>query len=127
MGKELWSRPAPTLPSQGAKGAAVVESAPALGAAETAEGAAMESHQQLVEWGWCVWRCEGLSGDIIVVAIDDTIKGYPGGYPVYTLQELEDILVLDDQLLQAAHRAKKELGARISVPGGTGAKPGEIS
>lgn len=106
MNKDLWSRPAPDIPGQGAKGAAVME-APA--AAEVAAA----SHQQLVERGWCAWRCEGLGDDTIVVVIDETINGYPGGYPVYTLQELKDILPLGDQLLQAAHRAKKELGAKI--------------
>ena len=111
MGKESWARPAPAVPDQGAKGAAVM--APP-------EETAAESHRQLVERGWCAWRCEGLGGDTIVVVIDDTIplsrvsNGCPTAYPVYTLQELADILGLDDQLLQAAHRAKKELGAQIS-------------
>ncbi|MBA7712085.1 hypothetical protein ES703_121055 [subsurface metagenome] len=82
--------------------------------AETAEGATAESSKLLEDQGWCLWRCRGLGDDIIVVIISELITSYPTGYPVYTLQELEDILPLDDQLLQAAHRAKKELGAQIS-------------
>lgn len=107
MDKELWNQPAPVPPGQGAKGAAVME-------ASAAEEVAEASSKLLADQGWCTWRCEGLGGDIIVVVTSELITAYPKGYPVYTLQELKDILSLDDHLLQAAHRAKKELGARIS-------------
>ena len=120
MGKQSWNQPAPMLPDQGAKSAAVMEVTPE----ETAEGTtvmeapaediAAESSKQLEDQGWCTWRCEGLGGDVIVVIISELITNYPRDYPVYTLQELRDILPLDDLMLQAAHRAKKELGAQIS-------------
>jgi hypothetical protein len=107
--KNLWDRPAPASPGLGAQeraGTAVLEKA-------LPEEVAAESHQQLMENGWCTWQCEKLGGDIIIVVVGEGVTGYPEGYPVYTLQELRDILPLDDKLLQAAHRAKKELGAQI--------------
>ena len=106
MGKNLWSRPAPDLPVRGAKSAAVMEPL-------ATEEVAAESSRQLEEKGWCLWECSGLGGEVIVVIISELITNYPKEYPVYTLQELKDILPLDDQMLQAAHRAKKELGAKI--------------
>jgi hypothetical protein len=105
MGKALWNRPAPAAP--GTKvGTAVLE--PTVPEEVTAV-----SHQQLVERGWCAWQCERLGGDTIIVVVGEGVTGYPEGYPVYTLQELRDILPMDDKLLQVAHRAKRELGAQI--------------
>jgi hypothetical protein len=112
MGKELWNQPAPV------EGATAVKEREAPAAiSETAAAAVAEvSHYQLAERGWCAWQCQGLGGDTIIVVVDETFTNYPRGYPVYTLRELYDILSLDDKLLQAAHRAKKELGARIEGP-----------
>jgi hypothetical protein len=108
MSKERWSRPAPAPEGQGAK-SVVLEPLPA-------EEVAAESSKLLEDQGWCTWRCERLGGDVIVVVIDELITGYPAGFPVYTLQELKDILQLDDPMLQMAHEAKKKLRARVEIP-----------
>ncbi len=108
MSKGLWSRPAPVPEGSGGKSAVMELPSP--------EEVAAESHELLVAKGWCLWCCHFLGGDIIVVIIDGDVTGYPGGYPVYTLQELKDILPLEDHELLIAHEAKRKLGARIEDP-----------
>jgi hypothetical protein len=82
-----------------------------------AEEVATETRKLLEAQGWCPWRCSALDNDVIIVVIDELVGGYPMGYPVYTVQELDVITVLDDQLLRVTYKAKKELGARIEAPG----------
>ncbi len=104
MSDKSWNRPAPV----------VAEKPQATTALQPPEEAAEELHQLLMVRGWGQWRCSALGGDVIVVVIDELINGYPVGYPVYTLQELNDVVGLDDRLLRIAHEAKKELGAKVA-------------
>jgi hypothetical protein len=106
--KNLWNQPAPASPGQGAKGGTAVMEAPAL------EEEVATISRQLEDRGWCLLRCGGVfGGDTIVLTANKLITGYPEGYPVYSTGEIAALLPLDDRLLQAAHRAKKELGAQI--------------
>ena len=102
MSDKSWNRPAP-----------VMEKPRDAAELRPPEEVAEESHRLLAEQGWCQWQCSALGGDVIVVVIDETVTGYPAGKPVYTLQELSEIVELDDRLLRAAHEAKKGLGAKV--------------
>ena len=110
--KAPWNQPAP-VPAGPGTTAVKEREAPAVISDTAAAAVAEVSHHHLSERGWCSWRCMKLDGDTIIVVIDETIDNYPKGYPVYTLQELKDILPLDDKMLRAAHRAKKLTGARM--------------
>jgi len=53
-----------------------------------AEETARRTRELLTMRGWCLWRCNIL-GDTIAVVIDENVEGVPGGYPVYTVTQLE--------------------------------------
>lgn len=80
---------------------------------EQAEGVARRTFEFLNTRGWCLWRCHTLADEEIVVARDELVKGFPGGYPVYTEQELECLLEVDNSTLRLVHEAKKLAGATV--------------
>lgn len=91
MGK--WNRAAPVVePEEGLQLAEVV---------------AERTYEQLATRGWCLWKCDVLGDDIIVVVRDELVQDIPEGYPVYTSQELFDLLDLDDAMVRMIHEAKK--------------------
>ena len=79
------------------------------------EAVAVETQKLLADPGWCLWRCSALSGEVIVVARDELVPGYPAGYPVYTDQELIELARegVGVEVIRMAHEVKKTLGAKI--------------
>lgn len=98
-----WNRPAPI---------ATMEKPGPAGEPLPPEEVAAETHRQLEERGWCPWDCSELGSETVIVAIDETVQ-VPAGYPVYTVQELEEAIDLDGRQLQTVHELKKLAGARI--------------
>lgn len=63
--------------------------------------------------GWCLWKCDILNGDVIVVVRDELVEGVPAGYPVYYEQELSELLDADDAMIRMVHEAKKKAEVNI--------------
>jgi hypothetical protein len=66
--------------------------------------------------GWCLWQCDALDGEIIVVAADDSVTGMPPERPLYTLAELRQLCSrepLDIAALRIVHEAKKLTRATV--------------
>lgn len=92
-----------------------------------AEEAARLTRELLTMQGWCLWRCAFLNGEVIAMARDDSVKGIPDGYLVYTEAELEELCQGDvsEATLRLVHEAKKIAGAVvISVEGAERLKEG---
>jgi len=104
MSKENWNRPAP---------AAVALKPPAE--PQSPEEVAAETHRQLEDPGWCLWRCSTLDDEVIVVVRDELVTGYPPGFPVYTAQELFECTKAGGEFIRVAHEAKKTLGAKVAA------------
>jgi len=80
---------------------------------EQAQEVAKQTSELLNTPGWCLWKCRALNDEVIVVTRDELVSGIPGGYPVYTEQELEYLLEADDSTLRLVHEAKKQAGAVV--------------
>jgi len=80
---------------------------PVSAPAQSPETVAMRTRQLLDGRGWCLWQCSALGDDAIVVARDETVKGFPAGLPVYTEAELEEISQAADSTIHLVHEAKK--------------------
>ena len=63
----------------------------------------------LADQGWCLWKCSVLNDDVIVLVRSEKITGFPQGYPVYTLDEIEKLFDHDIKIstLRLIHQAKK--------------------
>jgi len=81
-----------------------------------AEETAHRTRELLASEGWCLWKCSTLGGDIIAVVLDENIEGVPGGYPVYTEAELEELCqdVVTEATISLVHEAKKLAGAKVT-------------
>lgn len=84
-----------------------------------AKEVAQSTQEFLATRGWCLWQCETLGGDAILV-VDDFAKPkeLPAEYPVYTLSEI-DILFGGDKpsshnTLRLIQEAKKMAGAKVA-------------
>lgn len=66
--------------------------------------------------GFVLWKCKNLNNDLIVIIKDKKTAGYPLGYPVYTLGELEE---LNDKPMatQRLIHAIKLAGVQDNLPG----------
>jgi len=86
-----------------------------LEALAQAEETARRTRELLPTRGWCLWKCAVLGGDIMVVVLDDNVEGVPGGYPVYTEAELEELCQdgVSEATLRLVHEAKKLTGAKV--------------
>lgn len=82
---------------------------------QLAEEVAAGTHRLLEDPGWCLWRCNALANDVIVVVRDELVTGYPAGYPVYTDQELIELVRegVGVEAIRLVHEAKKSLGAKV--------------
>ena len=80
-----------------------------------AEETAQRTKEFLTTWGWCLWKCSVLGGEIIAVVLDENVEGVPGGYPVYTEAELEELHQdgVSGATLRLVHEAKKIAGAVV--------------
>lgn len=100
LSDKVWGSPGPGEPA-----AAVVEKAAA--GPQPAEVVAEETRRQLEGQGWCLWRCSTLGDDVIVVARDELVTAYPTGYPVYLVQELEELLGASADTVRRIYEVKK--------------------
>ena len=85
-----------------------------------------ETQQQLVDRGWCLWRCNVLDGEVIIVVRDELVTGYPAGFPVYTTQELIELAQegVGVEAIRLVHEAKKSCGAKVQEVKHAGSKVG---
>lgn len=66
--------------------------------------------------GWCVWSCSNLGGErIFVVQSELAILHLPhNNYPVYTINELNDLSDSPIDTIRLVHQAKKTVpGAQV--------------
>ena len=84
-----------------------------------AEEVAQRTEELLATRGWCLWQCEALGGEVVVVTIDGDVPGIPRGKVVYTEAELKKLFggekPVNGPTLRLIHEAKKQ-GAVITVP-----------
>ncbi len=89
------------------------------GAQAQAEEVAQRTEQLLATRGWCLWQCETLDGDTVLIVDDFTEpEELLAGYPVYTISEI-DILFGGDKpvscnTLRLVHEAKKLARAKVT-------------
>lgn len=74
---------------------------------ERARQVAARTQEYLDGRGWVIWACKFFGGEKIVVVRDQTIIGYPDGYPVYTDAELNLMQGWPDSSLRIVHETKK--------------------
>lgn len=72
-----------------------------------AQEVAKRTKQLLATQGWCLWACNTLNKDIIVVTRNELIDGYPQRYSVYTQAELELLSNTGAATKLLVHEAKK--------------------
>ena len=65
--------------------------------------------------GYCLWQCQTLNNEIIVVARDDKVTGIPKDYPAYTEAELNELCAgkVTPEAIRLVHHARKLTGAKI--------------
>lgn len=84
-----------------------------------AEEVARRTREFLATRGWCLWQCETLGGDTILIVGDFAEpEELPAEYPVYTLSEI-DILFGKDKsashnTLRLVQEAKKLAEAKVT-------------
>lgn len=83
------------------------------GRRQSPEEVGRRTSELLGERGWCLWRCDVLDGDIIVVVDEAIARDVPGGHPAYTVRELFLLLKLDEATIRLIHEAKRLGGAVI--------------
>ena len=78
-----------------------------------AQEVAARTQDLLEKRGWCLWGCEVLGGEVIVIARDDKVE-VPEGYVVYTDDELKRLFSkpMTAGTVRLIHEAKKR-GARV--------------
>jgi len=88
-----------------------------LEALAQAEEVAQRTRELLDSQGWCLWKCHAFDDEVIVVAIDEFLKGIPQGRVIYTDAELRELFGTDKSVtsatLRLVHEAKKR-GALIA-------------
>ena len=80
-----------------------------------AQKVASHTEQLLTGRGWCLWECHNLGDEMIIVVRDELVENAPGGYPIYTKAELEELCRgnASKETMRLVHEAKKSAGARI--------------
>lgn len=81
-----------------------------------AEEVARRTSELLITQGWCLWKCSTLGGDVVVVVRDESVKGIPEGYPIYTELELGELCQdgVSEATLKLVHETKKMAGAKVT-------------
>jgi len=82
---------------------------------QQAEELVRYTYQQFAVMGWCLWKCESLGAEVMVVTRDDKVTGIPTGLPVYTEAELIELHrgSLSRSIMRLVHEAKKRTTARV--------------
>jgi len=92
---------------------------------QQARAVANRTRELLDTRGWCTWRCQALRGEVIVLARDSHVTGFPTGLPLYTEAELLELTTgrVRPSTIRLVHEAKKTMHPTIitqpSQPGGT--------
>ena len=68
---------------------------------------------QIAARGFCLWRCQALGGQVIMVVDRDLPAGAPSGYLVYCLEELVKIEPLPASTIKLINTAKRLAGAVV--------------
>lgn len=88
-----------------------------LEALAQAQEVAKRTSEFLATRGWCLWKCEALDGDTILIA-DNFAEDLPDGYPIYAISELEILFGGDNPVsrntLKLLHEAKKLAEAKVT-------------
>jgi hypothetical protein len=63
--------------------------------------------------GWCLWKCQALGGETIVVTTCPGVFHYPPGYTVWSLEELDKVGKVAVAVLQRVQRFKKVMHIEI--------------
>jgi len=81
-----------------------------------AEEVARRTRELLATRGWCLWKCSTLGGEVIALVGGENVTGVPGGYPVYTELELEELCQdgVSEATLRLVHEAKKIAGTKVT-------------
>ncbi len=71
--------------------------------------------QLLATQGWCLWQCSTLNDEIIAVVRDESVRGIPEGYTVYTKAELEEVARANTsaKTIRLIHEIKKRTHATV--------------
>ena len=87
---------------------------------QSPEEVGVRTSELLGEQGWCLWQCEVLNGEVIVVVdeadspgVRATNRNLPEGHAVYKLRELFLLLKVNDSTIRLVHEAKKLGGAVV--------------
>jgi len=86
-------------------------------------GDVMEAHRTawdtediLATQGWCLWQCDTLDGEVVVIIRDEGRSDIPHQYTRYTENEIHTIFGHNHRInnahIRLIHRAKKN-GARV--------------
>ena len=76
--------------------------------AENAGVVAARTRDYLFSRGWCIWRLASLNRERIVIVLDREVAGYPGGLPVYTLDEIGEVAKMPVSTLRLVQIAKRQ-------------------
>ena len=101
----------PPAPDEVADGDPAVKE---LAREESTEAVAARTRELLDGLGWCLWQCSALDGAVIVVARDETVRGYPTGLPVYTEAELREETMMGKETIRLCYEVKKRAGCTIT-------------
>lgn len=73
------------------------------------------TEELLATQGWCLWQCSALDDEIIALVRDESVKGTPEGYVVYTMSEMAEIgrFRVPQSTLRIIHEAKKLASATV--------------
>ena len=80
---------------------------------QSPEEVGVRTSELLGEQGWCLWQCEVLDGDVILVVDETFTKEMPKEHEVYTVRELFLLLKVDETTIRLVHEAKKLGGAVV--------------
>ena len=107
MDTTLWQQPVVT---QGAKeGSAIL-----IPLTETsAEIVAQQTQNILAKQGYCLWKCQEIHNEIIMIVDKEMPPEAPSGYPVYTREELEKMDPLPISTVRLINHVKKTSGATV--------------
>ncbi|MCX6009262.1 MAG: hypothetical protein NTW48_04410 [Chloroflexi bacterium] len=74
------------------------------------------TEELLATQGWCLWQCSTLDDEIIALVRDESIKGVPEGYVVYTKAEMEEFgrLNVPHSTIRLVHESKKRTSATVT-------------
>jgi len=73
------------------------------------------TEELLATQGWCLWQCDALDGEIIALVRDESVKGVPEGYVVYTMSEMAEIgrFKVPQSTIRLVHESKRRTGAAL--------------